>query len=181
MPAPRPEDLVVKPTRRQKSVEGQGGVETKKIPPKFILIGGVIAVAVLAFAMIPSNKPTQTKQTVVENKQTVKAFPQEEKPQAPQSIVPAETSVQTDAAITSAESNLKSIAQHVAALDTEIQNLTNASERLGQVGDQEGRNDVEHQIAGLALKRKELASQYDKWTAYRKDLFNTKTVVAGGK
>lgn len=185
----RPEDLVQKPVATPKG--GEGGKEQKKIPPKLILIGGGVAVLILCVVMMSSapKKPPQTveaKNAAIEKGKAEIAAAQEKKSVGgavvvPGQVAPAENVAQLDSEIAKADATLKSIAQHVAAIDAELREYSQASERLGQVGDREGKRDADRQVAVLTQKRKEYEASHAKWTAYREELQGQKTAVVGAK
>lgn len=186
MSTPRPEDLVERPRPPQRGGKEQEGPVQKKIPGKFIAAGAGLAVILLCFMMVPGNKAApkrvgQVSKPVGQNPllQQPQAPQQQQQPQA--APAPAETVASIDASLVKTDATIKALAQQILSIDTELHNLANAAERLGQIGDQEGKKDAERQASGWGIKRKEYEAQYNKWVAYRAELVDSKASLTGSK
>lgn len=178
MSVPRPEDLVVKPIKPQKSSKDLGEINEKKISPKFIIIGAVLGIVMLCFMVSSGNKtPVASKKAPILKVNEANVPVQTSGTAGGQQAQPpsAETIAQIDKSVLQADAAINSLILQVKSVDAEIHNMTNAAERLEQVGDQEGHRDAECQIFGLTRKRKEFEDQYNKWATYKGSLVATKT------
>jgi len=181
MPAPNPEEYLLKPQRTAQKDGVQGG-DTKKIPPKFIVIAGAIAVGFLMLMMVPGERHDAINRSPVLARNTETIATPQQHPSTDQQVSPnpAVAIAQIDLEIAKVDQTIKSLALQISSLESEVRSLESAVEHLGQVGDNDGKKDAEHQVTTLSVQRKYLASQYEKWVLYRNELSGQK-VALGGK